>query len=129
MQKLVVLHHHCYGDLFFYFYKGRFVVNSKRKDLLKHPNSRVIILESKESEMMFDLLMNANDIFKNLRQKAGKEGEISIEEATDIISKFQNTLLKTSKILEIVSESLGYPYNEPIAFARMRINSEKGNRA
>lgn len=103
--------------------------NNKRKDLLKHPNSRVIVLESKESEMMFDLLINTNDIFKNLRQRAGKEGEISVEEATDIISKFQNTLLKTSDILSIVSESIEYPYSEPIAFARMRINSEKGNRA
>lgn len=94
--------------------------------MLKHPKSKVIVLDTRESEMMYDLLFTANDVFKTLREKAGRDGEISVAEATDIILKFQNTLLKTSDILSIVAESIDYPYHESIMFAKLRDTATKG---
>ena len=96
----------------------------KREDMIKKANSKIVYIDTKETELMFELLIKTNDVFKELRSKAGDE-EIDIETANSIISKFQNTILKTSGILELISENIGYKYNEPLHIAKLRSDKEK----
>jgi len=96
----------------------------KRVDMLKKSNSKVVYLDTREAELMYELLIKTNDVFKSLR-KAG-DNEIEFSEADAIIKKFQNMMLKTSDVLSFISEKTGKEYSEPFMLAKIRNDLSKG---
>lgn len=84
---------------------------SKRDDILKSKNSRYIFINTPETEIMFDLTIATDELFKKIRK------EKSIEDANKIIKNFQKTLIKISNILEIIGENTGIEYEKPLSIS------------
>lgn len=87
--------------------------------MIKKQNSKIVYLDTKEAEIMYELLVKTNDVFKNLLKKAGAGG-IDFDEATAIREKFQNMMLKTSDVLSLISDKIGVEYQEPFMLAKIR---------
>jgi len=98
--------------------------NLKRIDMLKKQNSKIVYLDTKEAEMMYELLIKTNDVFKKLLKKAGAGG-MDFDEANSTREKFQNMLLKTSDVLSLISDKTGEEYYEPFLLAKIRDAKEK----
>jgi len=93
--------------------------NLKREDMIKKQNSKIVYLDTKEAEMMYELLIKTNDVFKKLLKKAGAGG-MDFDEAAATREKFQNMLLKTSDVLSLISDKTGEEYHEPFLLAKIR---------
>lgn len=93
--------------------------NLKREDMIKKQNSKIVYLDTKEAELMYELLVKTNDVFKNLLKKAGAGG-MDFDEATAIREKYQNMMLKTSDVLSLISDKTGDEYHEPFMLAKIR---------
>lgn len=97
--------------------------NKKRAEMLQKANSRVLYLDTREAELMYELLIKTNDIFKELRKTGGSR--IDFDEADAIIKKFQGMMLKISDVLDFISERTGADYSEPFLIAKIRNDSQK----
>ncbi|KIM06058.1 MAG: hypothetical protein KN64_00705 [Sulfurovum sp. AS07-7] len=91
----------------------------KREDMIKKQNSKIVYLDTKEAEMMYELLIKTNDIFKKILKKAGAGG-MNLNEAIATREKFQNMLLRTSDVLNLISTKTGVEYHEPFLLAKIR---------
>lgn len=98
--------------------------NKKRVDMLKKENSKVIYIDTKEAELMYELLIKTNDVFKNIIKKAGAGG-LDFEEAKSIRDKFQTMMFKTSDVLKVISNKTDVEYNEPFMLAKIRNEIEQ----
>jgi|GEM_PF-3014685 len=92
--------------------------SKKRVDMLKKSNSKIIYLDCKEAELMYELLIKTNDVFKALRK--AEVNEIEFSQADEIIKKFQSMMLKTSDVLSFISKKTAKPYSEPFMLAKIR---------
>lgn len=98
--------------------------NKKRVEMLKKRNSKVVYLDTKESELMYELLIKTNDVFKDLLKKAGAGG-LDFDEAMAIREKFQSMMIKTSDVLNLISDKTGKEYDEPFVLAKIRKDAAK----
>lgn len=93
--------------------------NKKRQDMLKKTNSKIVYLDTQESELMYELLIKTNEVFKDLTKNAGM-GKLEFDEALEIREKFKNMMIKTSDVLSFISSKNDKEYAEPFVISKLR---------
>lgn len=93
-------------------------MKKRRLDLLKKRNSKIVLVETKESETIIDLANKANDVFLKLKKSAGVT--LDYKSVDEMIRLWNFVMIKTSDTLEKISEKVELEYSEPASIALLK---------
>ncbi|WP_270985585.1 hypothetical protein [Campylobacter helveticus] len=97
-------------------------MKKRRIDLLKRKNSKIILVDTLEAEMIADLAFKANDIFLKLKKSAGVT--IDYESIDETLKLWNLIMIKTSQSLEKIANKLDMEYIEPSSITILKKSGE-----
>lgn len=97
-------------------------MKKRRIDLLKKKNSKIVLVDTIESEALVDLSIKTNEIFLKLRKSAGVS--IDYETVDNTIKIWSEIMIKTSQSLEKIAGKIEIEYTEPASISILRNKME-----
>ncbi|ARE80618.1 MULTISPECIES: hypothetical protein [Campylobacter] len=89
---------------------------------MRRKNSKIILVDTLEAEMIADLAFKANDIFLKLKKSAGVT--IDYDSIDETLKLWNLIMVKTSQSLEKIANKLDMEYVEPSSITILKKSEE-----
>lgn len=83
----------------------------RRTQMLKKKNAKIVLSQTKETDMLLDLAQKTDTIFLKLRSLAGNE--LEYEQVDILLKSWENIMIRTSDALKNISAKIDLEYIEP----------------
>lgn len=102
-------------------------IKNRREKILENPFSRVCVVRTQESEMLYSLINGCDNIFKRIKNRVGVD--LDFEIYNEFCAEWAKEMVKLSDILAIVAEKNNIQYGEPFLIKNFKIKQkEKENK-
>lgn len=98
-------------------------VKNRREKILENPFSRVSIIKTQESEMLYSLINGCDNVFRKIKNRVGVD--LDFELYNEFCSEWAKEMVKLSDILAIVAEKNNIPYGEPFLIKNFKIKQKE----